>query len=302
MIEDIVRYSKKLEQIKYCVNKFGSLSFIINRLNYRRGVLMIKTIEEDILTFGKNNPTVSIRKTAEIFNVSKSVVEKIYKQIREPKKLIELNEDYFKTIDDEEKAYWLGFLFADCSVRQRTEGKFDFELCLQEKDSEHLDKFKKAISYGGEIKTKIIKSKDKIYVAKRIVISRANFCKILIMNGCVENKTFKVKFPNINEDLYRHFIRGVFDGDGFIYIDKNNKITAGFTGLDTFLSEIYEKMKLNSPKRIYEDKRRNSSIKDMRFVGKNALELLEYLYKNSKIHLNRKYEKYLIGKQSNDCL
>lgn len=263
---------------------------------------MKEEIEEKILSFGQNNPSLSIRKTAEIFGVSRSLVEKLYKQIREPKKLIELNEKYFETIDTEEKAYWLGFLFADCGVKQRSNGKFDFELTLQEKDFEHLKKFKNSISYGGGIKTKVIKYKDKTYVAKRIVISRAEFCENLIKNGCVENKTFKIKFPDISENLHRHFIRGYFDGDGFIYINNKNKIMAGFTGLDTFLCEIYDKMKLNAPKRIYEDRRRNSSIKDMKFIGKYALELLNYLYRDSKIYLDRKYNKYLIGKQSSVCL
>jgi intein-encoded DNA endonuclease-like protein len=39
--------------------------------------------------------------------------------------------------------------------------------------------------------------------------------------GCVENKTFKLNFPDfISEELIPHFIRGYFDGDGSVFLHK----------------------------------------------------------------------------------
>ena len=45
------------------------------------------------------------------------------------------NYDYFKEIDTEDKSYWLGFLYADGSVRKNTN---TVELSLKGSDIEHL--------------------------------------------------------------------------------------------------------------------------------------------------------------------
>ena len=44
----------------------------------------------------------------------------------------------------------------------------------------------------------------------------------LIRIGCVPNKTFKIQFPKIDENLYNHFMIGYFDDDGSISIIKKN--------------------------------------------------------------------------------
>jgi intein/homing endonuclease len=37
----------------------------------------------------------------------------------------------------------------------------------------------------------------------------------------LQNKTFSVKYPQINEKFERHFLRGYFDGDGCIRINTD---------------------------------------------------------------------------------
>ena len=48
-----------------------------------------------------------------------------------------INENVFETIDSEEKAYWLGFLYADGSVTNRS----DIDISLQLSDERHVEKF-----------------------------------------------------------------------------------------------------------------------------------------------------------------
>lgn len=50
------------------------------------------------------------------------------------------NEDVFEAIDNEEKAYWLGFLYADGCVT--TLGTKSVKISLQARDEDHLVKFR----------------------------------------------------------------------------------------------------------------------------------------------------------------
>nr|DAG90196.1 MAG TPA: endonuclease [Crassvirales sp.] len=56
----------------------------------------------------------------------------------------EFNRDFFSVIDTEEKAYWLGFLYADgfISASGNTVG-----LSISLKDIDHLKKYNNALNY-----------------------------------------------------------------------------------------------------------------------------------------------------------
>jgi len=41
--------------------------------------------------------------------------------------------------------------------------------------------------------------------------------------GVVQNKTLILKYPDIDESIERHFLRGYFDGDGCIRINKDKR-------------------------------------------------------------------------------
>ena len=54
----------------------------------------------------------------------------------------------FEKIDTEEKAYWLGFLYADGSVGSKDDR---IELGLAEKDFHHIEKFRDFIGINNKI-------------------------------------------------------------------------------------------------------------------------------------------------------
>lgn len=143
--------------------------------------------------------------------------------------------DYFKYIDSEEKAYWLGFLYADGCI---TTDKKYIILELSSEDLEHIKRFKDDIQAHQKIR---IYKRNNIEYA-RLCIGCKEMVLDLIKVGCIPHKTFNIVFPEANiipKNLIRHFIRGVFDGDGCISITnrkKKNKIyniyTLSFLGTE----------------------------------------------------------------------
>jgi intein/homing endonuclease len=205
------------------------------------------------------------------------------------------NEYYFNKIDNKDKAYWLGFLYADgCTHSTRN------EISIGITDEEHVEKFKIAI---GAINHKITVSNDERWKnAKPIYhfsIKDAQLHKDLERWGCVANKTFIIsKIPNIPRDYVSHFIRGYFDGDGSLhYLKSTNNYRISFTcGSKSFLEDIRKELNLE---KISIGKQKDTNTYYFQISGrKQVVKILGYLYKDSteEIRLNRKYENYL------DCL
>lgn len=200
------------------------------------------------------------------------------------------NLDFFQTIDSEEKSYWLGFVFADGSVGSygpnKTENAFKLDLGI--KDINHLHKLNKALESNHPIltyKNKSPYSKNGVEFGRLKICSKL-FCDHLRDKGCVDNKTLTLLPPkNVPQELERHFIRGYVDGDGSIKVQKNttSKYRLGICGTQEILEWISER--IPKPGAIQP----NKSIFNMTCHSDNVL----YLYDNSEIYLDRKYERYL---------
>ena len=139
------------------------------------------------------------------------------------------NEHFFDVIDTEEKAYWLGFIFADgyiySSPLDTSKKRIDwnFELCTKGDDKEHMEKFAKAIGYNKELH--VTKADKYGHTRCRVCLSSEILWRQLNSLGCTPRKSLTLKFPDEDifksKDLIRHFIRGYFDGDGCIsYANK----------------------------------------------------------------------------------
>lgn len=201
------------------------------------------------------------------------------------RKKISSNDTLFEKIDNEEKAYWLGFLYADGNVVYNIlKTEYRIELGLSIKDYSHIEKFKKFLNCNNKIK---IRDKTK---SCRIQICSKKMCEDLIKLGCFPKKSLILKFPNNNqvpEYLIKHFIRGYFDGDGCISID-NKKNTFSTSLLGTFEFTNYITKKYNSTLNKYHI----NNTYTLRFKVKDALIFLYDIYNNSNIYLDRKFEKY----------
>lgn len=148
--------------------------------------------------------------------------------------------DYFKNIDTKEKAYWLGFLFADGYIDKKSK-----RLSLNQsiKDEFQVDKFLTVLE--------LPLTKKKYYGPYKntgkfvqITIDGKEFVSHLITNGCTNKKTFTIKYPLLKTfELDLAFLLGYYDGDG-----TTNKCDITCGSLD-FLLEIKNKFDIkNSPK------------------------------------------------------
>jgi len=209
--------------------------------------------------------------------------------ITNPHGKIYMNSTIFEKIDTEEKAYWLGFLYADGTVYKTGKNYYRFELGLAEKDLIHIEKFKKFVSSKHDIKYRF---KTKSF---RIAFNDPQFTKNLIDLGCVPNKSLILTFPTEEQvplELQKHFIRGYFDGDG--YLSKPPKgLTISLLGTNEFLNSIlpylFNNLDINK-KCLKKDKRHLSNTYYFDLTGDNARCFLKHIYEDSNIFLNRKKE------------
>lgn len=209
------------------------------------------------------------------------------------KSVYHCNYEYFKDIDTEEKAYWLGFIYADGNVNK---AQNTLRINLQVNDSNHLVKLNKSI--GGNFNVRIYDEvhKDKSYPMSQILIYSTSMVKDLMSYGVFPNKTDKIIFPDLPENLIRHFIRGYFDGDGSICERKHKKrlsdLACSFScGSMLFLEKLREILYQNNIKSyIVQDKRGNKASLSLAGLT-NPDVFLHYMYDNATIYLDRKYNK-----------
>lgn len=206
-----------------------------------------------------------------------------------PKSRYSLNERYFQNINNGNKAYWLGFIAADgCVVNEK--GRRHLYIELSEKDRCHVEAFKKEIEFEGPIYEMKARGRSKPSCKLQVGSSRMVFD--LVELGVVQNKTKFLKRPNIPKKYYSDWIRGYFDGDGAISNRKD-----GNTG-GAFLSSSISVMKFiveNIPGKNSISWNERSHIYCHYFGGKGTVEkIYKYMYKNSKICLKRKKDKFFL--------
>lgn len=209
-------------------------------------------------------------------------------------------EDFFDFIDNEYKAYFLGFLFAD-GYNNVKDGFI--RLTLHEKDKCILEKLNALIQIDRPLG--IYTNKDRNTKYFMLSIRSRKLSNVLAEMGCVQKKTFFIKFPDetiLSKNLRHHFIRGYFDGDGCITgsIPKNKLSTQyqfSLVSTEIFLKSIIgilkEELNITVNKLYTRHPERNNPIRSMLIGGnKNCRIIREWLYKDSTIYLDRKKIKF----------
>ena len=215
---------------------------------------------------------------------------------------------YFDIIDTEEKAYLLGYIYADGYITQRNQSKhsdyinYQLGVSLQEDDIEILEMLRDALQTDYPINHYEVKIGYKPGVKYvRLLINSKDVVDGLRKHGVVFKKSEIIEEPKgIPEHLVRHFIRGYIDGDGSI-IEQNTKYGKSYTvsmvGTDSVLSYIADYFYDNGLikyKTKHEKRHQHDIVSSCRWGGNNqAYKILTHLYKDAKCFLNRKHERYI---------
>ena len=212
------------------------------------------------------------------------------------------NVHVFDTIDSEEKAYWLGFLYADGCVLYNnttsTRNYYHVRIALKSTDIEHLRKFKDFLQDNRDDSIIHIRTENKngkIYESCRYSVSNKHLAESLVNLGCTPRKSLTLTFPDIkkfnNPDLIFDFIRGYCDGDGCLsYYTKRGKTypSINIVGTYDFLSGITKY--IPQFKKVY--KKRGENVFQLDTRNKLAREVANKLYGHATIYLDRKYERF----------
>lgn len=219
------------------------------------------------------------------------------------------NLNLFSIIDNENAAYWLGFIAADgCLAKDVRQLRIE----LQERDAEHLQKLANLLNVQLiPTSKKTPRGEDRRYVL--LAVSSRAMAFDLATKGIVPNKTKEgigeAVWQAVPLGLLRHFVRGIVDGDGCIYISHGRKshrkdgspskpytfVTVTVVGHPDFIVKLNQKAG-EAIGVAFGDPTPTAGSLTARWSGNDALRLLDWLYDGATVYLERKHEKYLEAK------
>ena len=223
------------------------------------------------------------------------------------------NRSYFKLIDSEDKAYFMGLLYADGQNHQK--GNF-VRLSLQESDRHILENFIECIEGNnvlGFLNRKSKNHSNQYYLQ----LNSKEICNDLFELGCGQNKTKILRYPTdiqLPKYLTNHFIRGYFDGDGSVWEGKRklclikdkhhskgeririiHNVKFNLTGTiammlgiqNVLVTELgFKQNKINTSKNI-------RNCVQLEYSGRKQMKkFYDFIYEDSKSYFFRKKEKF----------
>lgn len=231
-------------------------------------------------------------KIAEVFEVPEWKLKKLIAINGWGKKLPTIGKEYVFDEYSEESCYWAGFIAADGNV----DSKNRLRIMLKYDDLLHLEKLRQYLE-----STHSISSNTTTYNRCSFEVTSSHICEMLDLNfNIVPSKTDKYILPSIPDKFLRHYVRGYFDGDGSICESFSNarSITATLyatfsSGSEDLVYPLYTK--INSVLGI------SGSLQDfatgkkwqIKYNTNAAKILLSWMYEDSSVYLERKYNLYI---------
>src|SRR5690625_4230977 len=237
--------------------------------------------EEIIKLYKDGKSTTEIAKLA---NVSARYIRMIlneYKVAMRPrgswKRKYKVNEHYFKTWSDN-MAYILGFFCADGMVAGNAQ-----LISFSQKEKYILENIKRELNSTHPI---IQNKKTGVYILN--INSKIMKNDMMELHGIMPNKAKDLKFPEVPEQYLNHFVRGYFDGDGFVKYEKYFVSMVG--GSKQFIKSLQKIIENAGFETNFTEHETHYRV----YVSgrKTIKEFSNWLYKDKKLYLARKYGEF----------
>jgi hypothetical protein len=195
-----------------------------------------------------------------------------------------LNHHAFDQIDSEHAAYWLGFLCADgCTYKDK-----HLSLSLKGEDRQHIQLFLDFIESESKIHVRLVRKK---YPVAKTEITSQHLVSQIKRLGVETGRPDPLALTRfVPLELRHHFIRGHWDGDG--YVAKNPNDGIGFCGPEELMLWIKNQISLLSNKLDVErhiQAHSKSNIFYLRYSGRLvALAAYNVMFRDATIWLPRK--------------
>lgn len=201
-------------------------------------------------------------------------------------------------------AYVLGIIFTDGNLQERktydaTTGQYTrmARLSIAQKEPELLRKVLALMNCDARLYFQARKEYSTTVAGQLYHFSIASneLYHTLSAYGLKPKKSLDIRFPLMPDEYVRHFVRGCWDGDGSVYVERrSNRLVASYvSGSKVFITELAMHLeKAGLPRRtIYEENRRHSSYY-IKYAGDQCTKLYHYLYDNvpPTQYLERKYQ------------
>lgn len=206
-----------------------------------------------------------------------------------------VNESFFN-IWSPTMAYVLGFIYADGNIHPSARGKY---LVITSTDKKIIYKIKKWLNSEHKITTsRSAWPNSRIqYIIK---VGNKFIYNALLKLGVYPNKSLTLRMPIIPQKYLKDFVRGYFDGDGCVFLERKKgikqsliikKLSIIFTsGSEKFLEDLLKLLRKNLiliQNKIYISHRSFQ----LRFNTRDTLKIFDFMYKHTakKLYFKRKF-------------
>lgn len=200
----------------------------------------------------------------------------------------------FTEIDTQEKSYILGFIFADGNICcDNAAHRYKVNFTISEKDVEHIFKLREIIGSHHKVgKYHYVCNKDPYYTLE---VAGKELVRQLTSHGLFPNKSLTLKPPTtVPKRLLSHFIRGYFDGDGSICINRLGTPSIAIVGTKEMMTFINQQFYSFYPHSV--NVLPHKTIYSVNYKSSTALKFMHYIYQDAIVYLNRKMSKYNLVK------
>ena len=198
-------------------------------------------------------------------------------------KTYDVDELFFRKIESESQAYSLGFICGDGNIHPRKRG---FSISVREDDIDVLYKIRNAMLSNAPIplvdNSRGFATKWKSAILN---INRRDMVNDLSNLGIHPRKSLTVHYPVIPQFLDRHFIRGLWDSDGCV-----SRWNFNFCGASPIVMEVRDKIKEHTGHILTSHP---NPITDRIFGLRRDKDVIHWIYQNSTIYLERKFQNFL---------